>query len=542
VLKEIGMLRLRQPHVIATAVLLLCATSLPLRAQTYSTLWSFRESDGCCQLYPGLLAQGRDGNIYGTAQSGGANGWGNVFVMTPDGALTPIHDFNFTDGAGPTAGLNLGFDGNFYGATYQGGANSAGTVFRVTPGGTVTVLHSFANGTDGAFPRTPPTQAPDGNLYGATGNGTATVLYKITPAGVFSVVTSLPSKTYSPLIVAKDGNLYGMTLLGGTFNQGAAFQFNPKTKKVKIIYSFDQPTGDSPYGPLMQAKDGKLYGMTAAGGTKSGGVLFQMTTAGHYVVLYNFDNTDATNGAEPFGGVVQGSDGFLYGVTSIGGAFGKGTLFKVSTKGTSFTVLHEFDVSSGDTPLSTPLLHTNGRIYGMASHGGAFTVYGAVYSMDNGLKPFVSPFVLASGKAGQSVEILGQGFLNATDVKFGTGSAAFTTSGDAYLTATIQTGATTGVITVDEVGGNLVSPQTFAVVPTITSYAPTGGSPGDHVVITGTSLKQTTAVTIGKVRATFTIDSDTQITAVVGAGAVTGTVTAKTPGGTATGPGIFVVP
>jgi uncharacterized repeat protein (TIGR03803 family) len=528
------------PFVVSMIIALTLAA--PLRAQTYSAIWNFRESDGCCQNYPGMLAQGRDGNIYGTTQAGGANGWGNVFVMTPDGVLTPIHDFNFTDGAGPSAGLALGFDGNFYGTTYQGGTPRAGTVFRITPAGGLTVLHEFTNAADGGFPRVPPTQAADGNLYGVTGNGTIAVLYKITPAGVFSAVLTIPAQTWAPMIAARDGNLYGTTLYGGALNRGTVFQFNPKTKKLKIIHSFDPTTGAGAQGALMQGKDGKLYGTTDAGGSMSGGVLYQITTGGVYKVLYNFNASVPTNGSEPFAGVVPGSDGLLYGVASVGGAFGKGTLYKVATNGTGFTVLHDFETSSGDTPLTTPLLHTNGTIYGMTMHGGAFTVYGAIYAFDNNLKSFVSPFVLGSGKVGATVQILGQGFLNATDVKFGAGGVPFTTSGDAFLTATIATGATTGVITVDEVGGKLTSPASFLVVPTITGFTPPSGGASDTVVITGTSFLQATSVMIGKVKAAFTVNSDTQITAVVGAGAVTGPVSVKTPGGTATASKKFIVP
>src|SRR5580765_7044047 len=122
-----------------------------------------------------------------------------------------------------------------------------------------------------------------------------------------------------------------------------------------------------------------------------------MSTAGKAVTLINFDTTHEANGATPFSGVVQGSDGFLYGVASVGGANGVGTLFKISTKGTGFAVLHDFATATGDTPDSTPLLHTNGKIYGLAFHGGSHTAYGTVYSFDAGLNPFASQFVIYSG-------------------------------------------------------------------------------------------------------------------------------------------------
>jgi uncharacterized repeat protein (TIGR03803 family) len=271
-------------------------------------------------------------------------------------------------------------------------------------------------------------------------------------------------------------------------------------------------------------------------------VVYRITTAGAYKVLTNFSTTSNANGATPFSGLVQGSDKFLYGVTSAGGSNGLGVLFKVSTTGTGFTVLHNFDTATGDTPLSTPLLHTNGTIYGMTSHGGTHPSYGVFYGMNVSLKPFVAPVVLHSAKANATVELLGQGFNTATGVLFGTGAGTLTISSDTFATAKITTGATTGLITVNEPGGNLTTLQTFKITPTIKSFTPTSGPVGTSVVITGTSLKQATAVKFGGVAAiTFTVNSDTTVTATVPTGAVTGKISITTPGGTANSSLVFTV-
>ena len=519
----------------------LVGLSAMVNAQTYTDMHDFNNSDGCCANYPSLLAQGEDGNIYGATTSGGS-GAGNIFKITPTGTFTNLFNFDGTHGRGPEGGLSLGFDGNFYGTTYQGGTDGVGTVFKITPSGGQTVLYNFTDSTDGAYPKVPPVQALDGNLYGTTGNGTVAPLYKITPSGTFSVVVNLPAQSYSPLVVGTDGNLYGMTLYGGTFNRGTAFQFAPKTKKVKIIHNFEAGTGYVPEGPLTQAADGFLYGTCSSGGSAAGGVVFKMSTGGSYSVLYNFNSSSPANGATPTAGLVQGSDGFLYGVASVGGANGLGTLFKVSTKGTGFAVLHDFATATGDSPLSTPLLHTDGKIYGLAFHGGSHNSYGTIYSMDAGLNPFASQFVVYSGKVGTSVDILGQGFSNATGVKFGTGSGTFVATTDAFMTAKVAAGATTGKITVLEPGGNLATPQVFKIIPSVSMIAPTSGPVGTSVVITGMSLTQTTTVTFGGVKATtFTVNSDTQVTATVPSGAKTGKVAVKTKGGSATAPGTFTV-
>jgi len=526
------------------AVFVLPISVLPMstlmQAQTYTDIHDLTGTDGCCQFYPGMLVQGRDGNIYGGNASGGTLNGGNIFKISPSGTYTDIYNFDGPHGEFPAGGISMGTDGNFYGTAYQGGANHFGVVFKVTPSGTYTDLYDFTNTTDGAYPRVPPVQAQDGNLYGVTGNGTIAVLYKLTTAGVFSVVIQLAAQSYSPMILGSDGNLYGMTLYGGTFNQGTVFQFSPTSKVLKTIFNFH--TEGSPHGPLMQGADGVLYGTTTGGGTGSGGVVFKLTTAGTYKVLFNFSTTNHANGATPYSGLVQGSDKFLYGVTSSGGANNLGVLFKISTTGTGFAVLHDFGTATGDTPYSTPLLHTNGKIYGMASHGGVHVSDGTVYSFDNGLKPFTIPVVRKSAKVGTSIGMLGQGFHSATGVLFGAGAGTFTVSNDTYLTAKIVAGATTGLITVQEPSGNLATLQNFKISPSISGFTPPNGPVGTQVVITGVSLSQATAVKFGGVAATaFTVNSDTQVTATVPTGAKTGKIAVTTPGGTTNSATTFTV-
>jgi len=290
----------------------------------------------------------------------------------------------------------------------------------------------------------------------------------------------------------------------------------------------------------MQGADGKLYGTTPWGGTNGQGTIYSMTLAGGaFKVLHNFLNTEASNSSS---GLVQGSDKFLYGVAEAGGANGQGSLFKVNTAGTIFSVLYSFQTALGDTPMSTPVLHTNGIIYGTTNHGGpTLTAYGTLYSYNAGLKPFASVVIIWSGKVGTHVGIIGQGFNTATGVMFGAGPATFTVLSDNYIIATPAAGATTGQVTVLEPSGNLVTPQTFKVIPTISSFSPSAGPVGTSVVITGMSLSQATVVTIGGVKATFTINSDTQVSAVVPAGAITGKIKITTKGGAAASATNFTV-
>jgi len=522
--------------IIATAASLTTA-----QAQTYTDLFDFDGTGhGCCSTYPGVLAQGRDGNLYGTAVSGGANGRGAIFKITVSGTFTTLHDFNITDGSGPQGGLTLATDGNFYGTTNGGGAHSAGTIFKITSAGVHTVIHDFTNDSSGGFPHNPPVQGPDGKLYGTTVIGGATI-YKISTAGVFTPLVALGVESDGPLTLANDGKFYGVTIVGGAHNRGSVFSVTT-TGVLKTVYSFNDPTGALPYGPILQAVDGNFYGTASVGGSLSSGVVYKLTPAGVYSVLYNFDTNTRANGITPTTGLVQGSDGFLYGVTSGGGASLDGTIFKIKTDGTSFAVIHSFDGAHGATPYSLPTLHTSGKIYGLTYQGGAHND-GVIYSLSAGLKSFVLPVALKGAKVGASVGLLGQNLSTTTQVMFGTGPGTFTLGANNYMSVRPAAGANTGVITVKEAGGTLLSPQKFKITPTITSFSPADGAAGATVVITGVSLTQTTAVKFATNKtATFTVNSDTQVTAKVPAGAVTGKIQITTPGGTASSATDFTVP
>jgi uncharacterized repeat protein (TIGR03803 family) len=180
--------------------------------------------------------------------------------------------------------------------------------------------------------------------------------------------------------------------------------------------------------------------------------------------LHNFgDPNYPSDGGEPSAGLIQATDGNFYGVTDGGGTLGYGIIFQISPTG-AYSILHNFDFSSGAIPASTPMQHTNGTIYGLASQGGTFRNCGVVYSFDLGLPPFVA-LAARAGKVGQTGGILGQGFSGATSVLFNGTSAPFTVVSDTYLTATVPPGATTGFITVATPSGTLTSNQKFQVRP-----------------------------------------------------------------------------
>jgi hypothetical protein len=217
-----------------------------------------------------------------------------------------------------------------------------------------------------------------------------------------------------------------------------------------------------------------------------------------------------------------------------------GTIYRITTKG-DFSVLYNFDRPTGSTPEVTLLEHTTGTLYGETLDGGASHNTGVFYSFKKGLKPFVR-LLPTSGKVGKSIDILGQGFNGATGVSFNGTTATFSIVADTYLTAKVPAGATTGTVTVTEPGGKLTSIQKFRVTPVIKTFNPTSGAVGTPVTITGVSLTQATKVTFGGVKATsFTVDSDTQVTATVPTGAKTGKIAITTAGGGATSSAVFTV-
>jgi len=518
--------------------ILFLAISARTSVAQYADLHDFNcATEGCSPSPPTLMAQGRDGNLYSTTLSGpGTNGVGTAFRVTPGGVLTTLHVFNdAVTGRNPYGGLSLASDGNFYGTASEGGPNGWGTIFRMTPSGVVTVLHSFDfSGKAGRDPHIAPIQASNGSLYGGTDH--SLFPYHMTLGGSFAVCpNAISDVAFSPLIQAADGYLYGTTSSGGALGYGSVFRLSLACA-VKTIYSFDLFGSchcTNPNGPLTQASDGNFYG-TAQGGNNDS-VVFKLTPSGGFTVLHNFDRP---HGANPIGGLIVAPDGNLYGITSNGGTNDDGTIFRLTKTGQSFVVLHNFDGVHGGTPVSI-MQHTNGTLYGLTQNGGAHGK-GVFFSFKAGLPSFVA-LLTASGKAGQTVQILGTGLTGTTSVKFGSGSASFTVASNTYMTAIVPTTGTTGAVSVTTPTGIRVSNKIFKVIPSISSFSPTSGPVGTKVVIKGSGVTQTTKVTFGDVTASFVVNSATQVTATVPTAAITSKITITTPGGVATSVATFTV-
>lgn len=472
-------------------VLVTVSIAVPAKAQTYSVLYDFGTRSGDPLSPSGSLLQGGDGALYGISNFGGATGGsGTVFKINPAGTMRVVYSFclqpNCTDGATPLGGLTLRPDGHFIGTTSKGGNTAGdGTIFDLTQTGNLTVLYTFTGGKDGSNPPGPPIFGPNGSYYGTTSDGGGTsgcgTIYRITNLGASSGGFTLlhdfnltdGCNPQAGLVLGTDGNFYGVTSGGGTSGFGVVFQVTP-AGKVTVLHNLSGGNeGVAPLAPLIQGSDGNFYGTTVAAFGQYSGNVFQITPAGTYTVLHTLNGT--TDGADP-SGLVQTTDGNLYGVTGFGGGIknnhcpnGCGTLFQV-TPGGSYSVLHNFNGTAGGGAAYAPFQHTNGVLYGVASGGtGTSGLCGAVdcgvvYSWSANLPPFVS-LIPYQASVGSVIEILGQGFTSSTIVSFnGTPATTKVVSGT-LVKAVVPSGATTGLVTVTTSTGTLTSNKQFLVTP-----------------------------------------------------------------------------
>jgi uncharacterized repeat protein (TIGR03803 family) len=368
---------------------LLAGIQVAVAQPTFIPLYSFAGSPDGDNPIAGLV-QANDGNLYGTTYEGGTNGDGMIFRITTSGTETPLYSFtDGYDGAHPYAGLMQASDGNLYGTTEDGGTNGDGTVFRMTTNGVLTPLYSFTGGHDGASPRGGLVQASDGYLYGTTANGGTNfdgTVFRMTTNGVLTPLYSFTGGhdgTFpeAALVQAGDDNLYGTTYAGGTNGDGVVFRITTNGAETPL-YSFTNGNdGAHPAAGLMQANDGNLYGTTADGGTNGDGAIFRITTDGVLTPLYSF--TDGHDGADPEAALAQASDGNLYGTCYEGGTNGYGTIFQITTNG-ALTPLYSFaDGHDGADPFAGLVQASDGNLYGTAPGGGTNsdgTVFGLALS------------------------------------------------------------------------------------------------------------------------------------------------------------------
>ena len=456
-----------------------------------------------------------------------------VLILMVALSATALHAQTYTDlynlGSNPGDPANpawiglfaQGRDGNLYSTTTDGGMNLEGAVFQLTPSGTMTPLWNFdINNTlnSGAYPDSGLTLGIDGNFYGTTSAGGsvgAGTVFKITSSGKITTLHSFNgcsegTNVYAPVVQGFDGNFYGVASDGGCEVFGTVYKITP-SGALSVIYTFPGTSGISYPQAITLGTDGNFYG-TSLGATGGYGAIFRITPQGKLTVLHTF--TDF--GQSPKGMIIQATDGNFYGTTQKGGIEGVGTIYKMTPAGV-FTVLHNF--SEGDAmgifPLAGLVQATDGNFYGATgsnyssgllfqiTSSGTFTV---LLNLTNtsGLYPGQNPQV-----------------------------ALFQHTNGTLYGDTYGGGPNLGGV-LYSLGMNL-RPFVSFVGPLFR------GKVGQTIEILGQGFTGTSKVSFHGTPATFTVVSDTYLTAVVPAAATTGAVTVTTPGGTLTSNKIFRV-
>ena len=435
-------------------------------------------------------------------------------VATFAQTFTTLASFNSTFG-NPAPGLVQGFDGNFYGTTTSNLITPPPVLFDITPAGTLTSRFTFPGGEYG---QSPLIQASNGNFYGITfAANSPGSFFELTPSGTYTTLYNFCAQTNcsdgsGPLGIVQgtDGNFYGTTYSGGVNNLGTFFEISP-AGNLATLHSF--AAGEVLGGTLrLQASDGNFYGTSYNGNNNGHGAVFMITLAGQVTTLYNFCAVgNCYDGSNP-NSLVQATDGNFYGTTFFGGMVsaatcyngGCGTIFRITREG-KFKTLHKFNLNDSAAPNSL-LQATDGNLYGTTAGDGRYSeeVTGSVFKFQprSGILTTLHFFSYTDGADAQALMQATNGTFYGTTQSGGPGQPVGTVfSVSAGLAPFVET-------------------------------LPTSAKVGAKVVILGSNLTGTTAVTFNGIAARFTVVSDTEIKTQVPAGATTGTVKSGTPGGT----------
>jgi uncharacterized repeat protein (TIGR03803 family) len=345
-------------------------------------------ADGCRP--SGSLLSDPAGNLYGVTSGDGPAGGSVVFMLNPSGHLTVL--YTFTDSLyAPNGSLIRDSAGNLYGTTYYGGLpddGRYGVVYRLDTAGTLTALYSFKGGIDGANPAAGVIRDSDGNLYGTTQNGGQLgfgTVFELDKTGKETVRYSFAQDNGMPaagVIRDSNGNLYGTTAMGPQPNiAGVLYKLDPNNRYTQLhLFYFGQ--GDKPYSGVIRDSAGNLYGTTSHGGPRpAAGVVYKLDPSGNYTLLHTFAR--ATDGANPYAGVVADAAGNLYGTTLHGGVGNQGVVYKLSAAA-QYTVLYRFPdphPDDGAIPMGGVVGDSAGNLYGTTRFGGTGYV-GTVYKLD----------------------------------------------------------------------------------------------------------------------------------------------------------------
>jgi uncharacterized repeat protein (TIGR03803 family) len=382
---------------LSVAILSSIITVSQMHAQTFSVIHYFTGGKDGANPLNGLFL-GSNGQLYGTASSGGKYGSGVVFEVGTGGKETVLYTFTGgEDGASPQSFLIEDQSGNLYGTTYGGGASGTGTVFMVT-GTQEKVLYSFGSQTnDGAAPEAGLTFDSFGNLYGTTtsgglyGGGT---VFQLAPSGSGSwtenILYNFGGVTDGSIPVAgvtldASGNLYGTTSAGGAYGYGRIFELVQSNSWAEtVIHDFANLTdGATPYAGLVPGPSGVFYGAATANGSQGGGTIFQLTPiAGSWTfsVIHSLPGWGISGS---FRNLLVNSKGTIYGTTHCDGTNDLGTVYQLAPSNGkwNYKLLFTFSNTSEDGYYEfSNLVLKSGKLYGTSNVGGTYGA-GAIFEL-----------------------------------------------------------------------------------------------------------------------------------------------------------------
>lgn len=355
-------------------------------SDVFSTIYSISAgaSDG---RYPyGNLIESSPGVFLGICSEGGTNGTGTIFKITSDGIFSRLKSFQSgPDGSYPKSGLGKSDDGIFYGVTQFGGADGFGTIYTITEDGTFTKICDINYIAIGANLVSSPVSDGNGNMIGTSPAGGANsygTVYKLSSENVITKLHdfSVPLAGSNPLSIIKNGNqFFGITSIGGLYNTGVFYSVQ-LDGTLEDLHDFNLSTdGQNPNGDLFLAQDGKYYGTARFGGVGQSGTVFSITTDGTLEVLHSFGPSET--GQFPYGGVVVAEDGTIYGTTINGGMYSYGTFYSISPEGV-FTVLYDFfSPFDGGDPAASLTFGPDNKIYGLTTNGSSYNA-GSLFEYD----------------------------------------------------------------------------------------------------------------------------------------------------------------
>jgi uncharacterized repeat protein (TIGR03803 family) len=302
-----------------------------------------------------------------------------------------LYDFDGPNGAGPLSGVSIGAGGTLYGTTTFGGKHGDGDVYKLTPSGsayTETILHTFGAKGDGSKPDGNVVVNSQGDLFGVTTVGGADqqgTAFELVPSGPRYVETVIHTFTggedggqpIGTLQLNASGDLFGVTQFGGTTNGGVVFELSPTKNGYheQVLHTFSYAAA-LPQAGLTMARNGTLYGTGYGDGSvHTDGLVFRLrpNAKGYvYADLYNFKG--GADGSNPFSALTMStSTGDIFGTTEYGGdAGGEGTVFELIPTGAGYSerVLHGFTSEQGELLQAPVLLQGDGDLFGTASGGG----------------------------------------------------------------------------------------------------------------------------------------------------------------------------